>query len=156
MTDFSVRQAAHSDLPVLKELEQGIITFERPFDSALKTGHINYYDLAAMLDDQNCHILVATDKSRVIASGYAKIVQSKPYVVSERHAYLGFMFVLPQYRGQGVNRLIVDGLFSWARSKDIDEVRLDVYAQNAAAIRAYEKTGFKKNLLEMRLSLSEL
>ena len=65
------------------------------------------------------------------------------------------MFVIPEYRGRGVNQMIVEELFAWARSQDIDEVRLEVYAENAAAIRAYQKAGFKKNLLEMRLSLNQ-
>ena len=32
---------------------------------------------------------------------------------------------------------------------------LDVYAENQAAIRAYEKAGFKSNLIEMSISLGE-
>lgn len=155
MANIEIRQATVADLETLLQFEQGIISFERPFDSALKTEHINYYDIEAMINDEKCQVLVATDGTKLVASGYAKIVQSKPYVVSDQHAYLGFMFVLPDYRGQGINKLINDALFSWARSKNIDEIRLEVYAENSAAIRAYEKAGFTKNLLEMRLSLSE-
>ncbi|MGB5500466.1 MAG: GNAT family N-acetyltransferase, partial [Maribacter sp.] len=31
------------------------------------------------------------------------------------------------------------------------EIRLTVYDENHAAIRAYEKVGFKKHIIEMRL-----
>ncbi len=33
----------------------------------------------------------------------------------------------------------------------MNEIRLDVYAQNESAIKAYEKAGFEPHLLTMRL-----
>ena len=65
------------------------------------------------------------------------------------------MFVEPEYRGQRINQLIVDGLIQWSRSKGVYEIILDVYDGNTAAIRAYEKVGFEKNLVQMRLNLEE-
>jgi ribosomal protein S18 acetylase RimI-like enzyme len=42
-------------------------------------------------------------------------------------------------------------LKEWCRSQNITELRLDVYHDNPSAIRAYEKAGFKKHLVNMRL-----
>jgi ribosomal protein S18 acetylase RimI-like enzyme len=39
----------------------------------------------------------------------------------------------------------------WVKEKKLTEVRLDVYAENESAISAYEKIGFKPDLLKMRL-----
>jgi len=55
-------------------------------------------------------------------------------------------------RGRGVNKLIIDALVEWAAKKGLDEVRLQVYADNIPAVAAYEKVGFKKMLTEMRLA----
>ena len=86
----------------------------------------------------------------VIPSGYAKIKKSKAYVLPEMHAYLGFMFVKPEHRGKGINQGLTEALIEWAKSRNLKEVRLDVYADNPAAIKAYDKVGFKKNMVEMR------
>jgi GNAT superfamily N-acetyltransferase len=37
------------------------------------------------------------------------------------------MYVEPDYRGQGVNQLILDALKTWSESRGIYELRLHVY-----------------------------
>jgi ribosomal protein S18 acetylase RimI-like enzyme len=44
-------------------------------------------------------------------------------------------------------------LKEWSVSKGITELALDVYYENAAAIKAYEKVGFVKHLINMRQGL---
>ncbi|TQV85541.1 GNAT family N-acetyltransferase [Aliikangiella coralliicola] len=153
MSDIIIRKATQTDLPTLLSFEQGIIEYERPFDPTLKREKISYYDIEKMIDDNQVEVLVAEYQNELIGSGYAKIVQSKPYLTHSQHCYLGFMYVSPNHRGRGVNQLIVNGLKEWALSRGINEIRLEVYGENAGAIKAYEKAGFKRNLVEMRISL---
>lgn len=68
----------------------------------------------------------------------------------ERYAYMGFMYVKPEHRGKGVNKLLLDELINWAKSKDISEVRLDIYSENESAAKAYEKAGFSSLITTMR------
>ena len=63
------------------------------------------------------------------------------------------MYVEPAWRGKGVNQVIIDALKSWARSRNLTELRLDVYTTNDAAIRAYEKAGFTPYLINMRMGI---
>jgi len=129
------RKATLADLPILLHFEQGIIEAERPMDPTLKEENVTHED-------------------RIIASGYAKIIKDKPYLKHEYQGYLGFMFVEPAYRGKGVNKLITDALLQWCKERKVYEIRLDVYDTNPAALRAYEKAGFKKNLINMRLDIT--
>ena len=61
------------------------------------------------------------------------------------------MFTLPEYRDRGVNTKIIEKLKQWSFSKGLKEIRLTVYEDNHNAIKAYEKVGFKKHSIEMRL-----
>jgi GNAT superfamily N-acetyltransferase len=88
----------------------------------------------------------------VIASGYALIKTARPYLNHEEYAYLGFMYTHPDYRGKGVNQLVVEELKKWASTKGMKEIRLTVYDDNIPAIKAYERVGFKKHIIEMRLN----
>ena len=151
--NLTTRPATVEDLETLYRFEQGIISAERPFNETLKPGHINYYDLREMLTLPYVHVVVALDGDNVIGSGYARIEYGKPYLQHSQHSYLGFMFVEPDYRGKGVNLAIIDALKKWSTSRGIYELRLHVYNDNDAAIRAYEKAGFERHLLEMRMSL---
>ncbi|NML68265.1 GNAT family N-acetyltransferase [Chryseobacterium sp. RP-3-3] len=146
------REATEQDLEVLLEFEQGIVTAERPFNSTLKDGEIHYYDLLHLVQSEDSLVLVTEEDHEIIASGYAKV--KKPdnnYSNFDQYAYLGFMYVKPEHRGKGVNKLILDELVSWAKSKDISEIRLDVYAENESAVKAYEKAGFESLLVTMRM-----
>lgn len=147
---IEIRKARLEDLPILLEFEQGIIEFERPFDPTLKEEKISYYDIKAMLFAEEVEVLVVVDKEEVVASGYARIEPGKPYLKHVTYGYLGFMFVKESHRGKGINKLIVDGLQDWCVSKNINEIRLDVYAENPGAIKAYEKAGFKSFMMNMR------
>lgn len=146
------REATEQDLEVLLEFEQGIVLAERPFNSTLHDGEIHYYDLLQLIKSENSLVLVTEENNEIIASGYAKI--KKPdnnYSNFDQYAYLGFMYVKPEHRGKGVNKLILDELVNWSKSKGLSEIRLDVYSQNESAVKAYEKAGFESLLVTMRM-----
>jgi len=155
MTEIKIRKASLVDLGQLLAFEQDLIKTERPFDPTVRPDPVNYYDMKAMLTDPHIEMIVGEFNNKVIASGYARIDKSKPYSKHTHHAYLGFMYVVPEYRGQGINKKIMDVLKDWAASQNITEFRLDVYYENISAIKAYEKFGFSKYFLEMRLNLEE-
>ena len=86
---------------------------------------------------------------------YARIDKSKPFLKHSHHAYLGFMYVVPEYRGQGINKRIINALKNWAAIQNITEFSLEVYYDNISAIKAYEKIGFSRYILEMRYNLED-
>lgn len=153
--EIAIRKATENDLDTLYQFEQGVVETERPFDSTLREGLIHYYDLKALVHSPNARLLVAEIDKRIIASGYVRIDQSKDYLAHTNHAYFGFMYVLPEFRGQGVNKKIIEELKGWAKSQGVTELRLEVYVKNTSAIRAYEKLGFEPHMLEMRMNLDD-
>jgi len=124
---MDIREAVFEDLDRLREMEQGIVSYERPFASNLREDPIQYYDLGDLITRDD----------------------------ADRFVYLGFMYVSPEYRGQGVNGKIIDGLIEWAKQKGIHELQLEVYAENESAIKAYQKRNFSPDLLNMRLHLND-
>lgn len=153
MDKVIIRNAIATDLEKLLEFEQGIINSERPFDLTLKAEQIHYYDLAQMISAPDTLVLVAVINSKLMASGYARIESAKSYLKHKTYAYMGFMYTDPNYRGKGINSRIINSLMEWCQSRNIVEVRLDVYNDNISAIKAYEKIGFKKHLITMRIAL---
>jgi GNAT superfamily N-acetyltransferase len=151
--EVEIRKAFLSEIEILLDFEKGIILSERPFDNTLKDGEIHYYDLHELIKSENAEVLVAVIGGEIIGSGYAKILSAKPYLKHTQYAYLGFMYVKPEFRGQGVNLKVLQSLIEWAKEKNISEIRLEVYNENEIAKKAYLKSGFKPNLLEMRLEI---
>ena len=155
MKEIKIRKASLLDLGQLLDFEQDLIKTERPFDPTLKTDPINYYDLRSLLTSPLAEVVVAEADNKIIASGYARIDRSRPFLKHSTHAYLGFMYVLPEYRGQGINKRIIEALKNWAAIQNITEFSLEVYYDNVSAIKAYEKIGFSKYMLEMRFNLDD-
>lgn len=152
MENIQYRVATVKDLPTLLDFEQGIINFERTYDGNLKY-NTTYYDLKEMIDNPNVKLVVAHIGETLIGSGYAKIVDAKPYHKNSQYAYMGFMYLKAEYRGKGIIQNIINELKNWAKSKNIVEARLEVYNDNVNAIKAYHKQGFKNHMIEMKMKL---
>ena len=153
MQAIVVRQATAEDLGTLNRFQQDIMATERPFDRTIKDSPIQYYDISRMLTFDDIRFVIAESGSSMVGCGYARIEAAKPYLKHRLHGYLGLMYVDPAYRGQSVIGKIIDALKEWCRSRSITELRLEVYDDNVAAIRAYQKAGFRHLSREMRLGL---
>jgi len=138
------------ELDVLLNFEQGIIEYERSMVPDMMTEHFNYYDLKELIESDDSEVLVAEVDGELVASGYAKLKKSLNYLTHEFHSFLGFMFVSSDYRGKGINGKLIDQLTVWSREKGATVLNLTVFAQNESGIRAYEKIGFEKEIIEMR------
>nr|WP_125782755.1 GNAT family N-acetyltransferase [Pseudoalteromonas rubra] len=152
---MQIRTATAEDLPILRQLEQAVIAAERPYNQAIKPQDARYYDLPALLDCPDSLLVVGEQDGKIVATGYVQHRDSKAQLVHARHGYLGFMYVDPDYRGQGLNQAIMAYLMNWSKQQAIHDFYLDVYSDNQAAIRAYEKAGFSPCLLEMKVHLGE-
>ena len=156
MTQVTIRKASLNDLEILLGFEQQIINAERLLDHTIKPGEVHFYDIAAMIAAPDVEIIVAEAGTQIIGSGFARVKNSEGYYKHQNHAYLGFMYVVPDYRGKGINKMILEHLMQWCRSQNITELKLEVYNDNPRAIKAYEKAGFKKHFISMRLGLDEI
>ena len=152
---MKLRLAQPDDLPILLEFEQGVIEEERPCNDSIKKTHVTYYDLNEVLADPNSILQLVEHDGRVVGCGYAQLRPSESAFVHDRHAYLGFMYVEPGVRGQGINKMIIESLISWSNDRGVYDFYLQVYVGNQAAIRAYEKVGFTEELIEMKLGISD-
>lgn len=152
MDDYNIRAATLQDLDSLVHFEQGVISAERPFDPTIRDGMVTYYNLEELIASEDAQVIVIENRSKIIASGYALKKRARQYLNHEFYAYLGFMYTHPKFRGKGLNAIVIRELRDWAISKGLTEIRLTVYNDNQAAIKAYEKVGFKKHIIEMRLT----
>ncbi|MFD1009521.1 GNAT family N-acetyltransferase [Oceanisphaera ostreae] len=148
-----VREARDDDYRSLVALEQKVIDAERPYNASVKEKGAYYYDIEKLISDRNSRLVVGEVSGGIVATGYVQVRHSKPALDHDNHGYLGFMYVAEEYRGLGLNKVILQNLVSWGRQRGVTDFYLDVYAENNSAVRAYEKFGFRGSLLEMKLNL---
>ncbi len=148
-----VREAGNDDYRSLVELEQKVIDAERPFNVPLKEKGAYYYDIEKLISDLDSRLIVGEIRGDIVATGYVQVRRSKPALEHDNHGYLVFMYVAEEYRGLGLNKVVLQDLVSWGQQRGVTDFYLDAYAENASAVRAYEKFGFRGSLLEMKLNL---
>ena len=156
MHEIKLRPATLADLKALEEFEQGVIQYERPFAPQLKEDPVHYYKIEDLIKNENSCFIVAEVNHQLVASGYASIEESEPTKKDPFHAYLGFMYVVPEFRGMGINGKIVQHLIEWSKKNDLSEIIIELYAENQSALQAYKKIGFHPDLIKMRLNTEEI
>ena len=152
--NITFRTAILDDLPVLLDFEQAIIEAERPFCPPMQQDKFHYYDLSQKIESPDVEVLVAELDGQLVASGYIEIRDAMHYHDHDKVGYLGFMYVVPECRGKGLNQKIMDKLIVWGQQQGVQDFVLTVFSSNDAAIRAYEKSGFQPLLTEMVLKRS--
>lgn len=151
MTNLVIREARLADMPTLLKYEQGVIEYERTLNADIRKEDVKYYNLKSLITGRNSVVFVGEIDGEIIATGYALIKEGLAQFTYNRYTYLGFMYVVPEHRGKGVNAKIIDAAMDWSKTREIDLLRLDVYSQNESAIKAYKKLGFESEMQEMKL-----
>jgi GNAT superfamily N-acetyltransferase len=150
-----IREAQESDIPILLNLEQELVRAERPFDPTIRKDPVWYYDIPALLADSKSRFVVAENEGEIVACAFGTHKEPRQYLDHDKYAYFGLMVTREAHRGKGINKLLIDDLKAWARKNNLKEMRLTVYDDNFSAIKAYEKSGFKRHIVEMRFRENE-
>ena len=64
---YQIRKAKLQDLPILLQLEQGLINVERPMDPTIKDGDISYYDLKGFISANDVEVCVIEYNEKIVA-----------------------------------------------------------------------------------------
>ena len=98
-------------------------------------------------------MLIAEDEAgKPVGWAFAHDERAELFVVESerRHGFLAELYVMPQARGAGHGRALIEGCEAWARERGHKLLTVGVLARNAKAIRAYEGTGYTPYTLFMR------
>ena len=71
---YTIRPATLNDIPSLKQLETGLVNFERQFDPDIREGdNVWYYDLESVIKSQASVIFVAESQNQIVGCGMGTI-----------------------------------------------------------------------------------
>jgi GNAT superfamily N-acetyltransferase len=67
--------------------------------------------------------------------------------------YLQDLFTVPQARGEGVARALIDAVFDWARTRECCRVYWHTKSSNAAARRLYDRVAENRDFIRYQIEL---
>ena len=120
---IAVRTAVMTDVDAIMSVEKTGISHPWTRDS-----------IESLINDDNKVALVACDGEEVVGYVYAS------YVLDE--AEIGNICLLPDRRGEGIGRMLMDAMAKFLLAKGVTKIFLEVEEGNAPALRLYGKCGF--------------
>ena len=158
----TVRTATSADLPRMGRLGALLVDEHYAFDaqrfiaSRPRTPADYAIVLAAQLEKPDVAVLVAELNGDVI--GYAlAAVEGYDYMALRGPAgVLHDIIVEPQYRDQGIGRMLLDATLAFLKRSGVPRVVLTTAEGNAPAQRLFDDAGFRRTMIEMTRELDDL
>ena len=125
--NLQIRKARSTDIAALAELEA----------SAFASDRLTRRRIAALCKSPSACVLVARDGARLL--GYALVLTRR----GSRVARLYSIAVAPQHGSRGIGRRLLASAEKAAVERGAHRLRLEVRADNRAAIRLYESLDYR-------------
>ena len=136
-----IRPGEKPDVPVITELIRGLARFERLEDQVTMTEEKLTRSLFG--DRPYAETLIAEDDGKPV--GFALFFHNFSTFLGRPGLYLEDLFVLPEGRGKGVGRKLLERLAQVAVERDCGRLEWAVLDWNKDAIRFYERLGARPN-----------
>lgn len=134
MTDEELQTVARLAVPIWREAFAGMITREQT-DYMLEKFQ-SYEALARQCEEEGYHYMLCMLDGKAV--GYCGVQPQEDGTL-----YLSKMYLLAQARGHGLFTEMVVHLKSYCRNRGLRSIWLTVNKNNARAIAAYGKNGFR-------------
>lgn len=145
-SDIHIRLATVDDIPVIEELDSFSISPTRYISREME----KYFGSVDPSTHEQTLIFLAEVAG--IPAAKAELMLPPPEVP---HAigYVKRVVVHPDFRKQGLARLLMEHIINFARERKLDALELHVWEENIPAIRLYESLGFQVQHRELYLHL---
>jgi GNAT superfamily N-acetyltransferase len=155
--DATIREARlPADEPAILSFITGLQDYEGAFESDRRRDPNfaveHWRDVQHRCAEMHGIFLIAEEDGRPVGWTFAHDIPGHLFVVApeRRHGSIAELFVVPEARGKGLGRALIEGCEAWARGRGHQLLALGVLARNARAIRAYEGAGFTPYTLILR------
>ena len=96
------------------------------------------------------YYLIAIENDKLM--GWILIGRSKDHFTDKINGFIYELFVLEEFRGKGISKMLMRTGIDYLKQDGFSEVRLSVFSGNQA-IKLYEKLGFNIKTITMSLPL---
>lgn len=154
-----VRPSQPEDRPALRALLTEEQTAERSVDALMQAPTERVMDayfseMLGWIAELDGMIFVAESDGGLI--GFVAVlieIKHESWTTMVRRGYISNLVVSESQRGQGIGQRLLTEAETYARAKGCDHLLLDVLANNAPALKAYERFGFSPREIQMHKPL---
>jgi GNAT superfamily N-acetyltransferase len=141
MTDFSLRPAAAADVPQILQLIRGLAEYEKLAHACVVTEAQLHEQLFGPRPAAEVVVAHRDRETPTKLIGFALFFVNFSTFLGKPGLYLEDLFVLPEARGQGVGRALMQQLAGLAVERDYGRFEWSVLDWNAPALGFYQQLG---------------
>ncbi|TYB31567.1 MAG: GNAT family N-acetyltransferase [Candidatus Mcinerneyibacterium aminivorans] len=114
--------------------------------------------LFSIIDGEKKEIIVAETDEKILGLVIIGIETSPDYsvLIPRKYVLIDNIAVDDNYRNKGVGTALMKKVHKWAKSRNINEIVLNVYEFNDEAIEFYKKLGYRTRSRRMAVKLNKI
>jgi ribosomal protein S18 acetylase RimI-like enzyme len=158
MEPVRVRPATHEDLPEVGKMAGALVRFHHALDplrfflmEGVEQGYAHF--LGSALSDRDSVVLVAERAGTLVGYAYARLEPRDWNALLDACGALHDIFVVPAERRNGVARAILEAVAARLTALGAPRLVLSTATANEAAHRLFERSGFRRTMIEMTREL---
>ncbi|WP_216827533.1 GNAT family N-acetyltransferase [Alkalihalobacterium elongatum] len=109
--------------------------------------------MLSLLSSGAYYVVLRNEKGSL--TGWALIGENIDYITEKKAGFIYELYILPEYRGAGFGKKLINETVKELERKGYDEVRLNVYSTNFAK-KLYEKLGFTELQSIMNIKTNQI
>jgi ribosomal protein S18 acetylase RimI-like enzyme len=150
MSDLLLRAATAADEPLLLSLAARLADFPVPaWRTREQIARADHQILqAAIREGTPDRLLLIAERPAGTPLGYVFVTSKSDYFTGRGHAHIEILVVRPEAEGQGIGRALLAASEAWARSRGLESITLNVFAQNERALELYRRQGYATELIK--------
>ena len=156
--DVLIKTATITDLQKIQELNFKLFKKEnKEYDSSLNLnwtfGEFGTKYFQDKISKNNSCVFIAIIKNKIIGYLCGGLTKAETYRILPVVAELENMFILDEFRSNGIGTKLYNEFLKWCKTKKVDKIRVNASAQNELAINFYKNNNFKEYALILEMDL---
>ncbi len=148
---LEIIKASEINLDELFELHVKYMTYHKKIDSyfnfTLDASEEWKAHIKKLLNDESKVVFIALKEGTIIGFIDAGITKKAPIYEIQNVGSIGAIFVISEYRRQGIAKALAEEVFKWMKKKGIDYVEHPISAKNNASLQTWKSLGFEEYMI---------
>lgn len=142
--DIKIKTAKSDDWELIQKLNNQVFLIDKDHDDDLDLNWpfseigIKYYKRLANGEYGKCFIAYVDE----VPAGYVALATKDFGYRKSKYIEIENIGVDPEYRSQGIGRLLMEEIVKWAKEKGAAKLYVSAYWKNTKAVNFYKKNGF--------------